>query len=159
MYITYSIHVTSYPIYLWHNIHYVWQHNTVLLIPQSAYVWQHLNYRWYHIHSITPNHSIYGFSCPSDMTSHPLYQTLHPLYLCHHNLSTDIIPNFVWHHIHSVWHHTHYICDSICTLYNIICTLYNSHIRLCVMTSQPLYKKPRQVCRDTYTLYMWHHSH
>ena len=51
------------------------------------------------------------------MISHPLYQTSHPLYLCHHNLSTDIIPTFVWHH-------THYMCDIICILYNIILTPY-----------------------------------
>ena len=27
------------------------------------------------------------------------------------------------------------------------------------MTSKPLYMKPHTVCRATYTLYMWHHSH
>ena len=27
------------------------------------------------------------------------------------------------------------------------------------MTSKPLYMKPHPVCRATYTLYMWHHSH
>ena len=96
----------------------------VLLIPHLAYVWHHLHYRWYHNHSITPKHSIYDFTCPSGITSHPLYQTSHLLYLSHHNLSTDIIPNFVWHHIHILWHHTHYICDIICNLYNNISTPY-----------------------------------
>ena len=62
------------------------------------------------------------------MASQPLYQTSHPLYLSHHNISTDIIPTFVWHH-------THYMCDIICTLYNIISTTY-------VIT----------------LLYLWHHS-
>ena len=62
------------------------------------------------------------------MASQPHYQTSYPLYLCHHSLSTDIIPTFVWHH-------THYMCDIICTLYNIISTPY-------VIT----------------LLYLWHHS-
>ena len=54
--------------------------------------------------------------------------TSHPLYLCHHNLSTDLIPTFVWHH-------TRYMCDIMCTLYNIISTPY-------VIT----------------LLFLWHHS-
>ena len=95
--------------------HFVW------LIPHSAYVWHHLHYTWYNIHSISANYSIYDVTSTSGMTSQPLYP-------CHHNLSIDIIPTFVWHH-------THYICDIICTLYNIISTPY-------VIT----------------LLYLWHHS-
>ena len=133
--LTYSIPVPSYPLYLWHHIHYVWQHNTVVyLISHSSCVWHHLHYRCYHIHSITPNHSIYDVTSTSAVTSHPLYQTSHPLYLCHHNLSTDIIPPFVWHHIH-------YMDDIICTLHNIISTPY-------VMTL--LY-----LCH--HSLYIWNH--
>ena len=103
-----TIFMTSYPLCMTTQ-HCVW------LIPHSAYVWHHLHYRWYHINSITPSHSIYDVTSTLGMTSHPLYQTSHPLYLCHHNLSTVIIPSFVWHH-------THYMCDIICTLYNIIST-------------------------------------
>ena len=95
--------------------------NFVWLIPHSAFVWQHLHYRWYHIHSITPNQSIYAVTSTSGMTSNPLY-------LCHHNLFTDIIPTFVWHH-------THYMDDIICTLYNFISTPYVIIL-----------------------LYLWHHS-
>ena len=84
--------------------HFVW------LIPHSAYVWHHLHYRWYHIPSNRPNRSIYDVTSTSGMTSHRQY-------LCHHNLSTDIIPTFVWRH-------THYMDDTICTLYNIISTPY-----------------------------------
>ena len=62
------------------------------------------------------------------MTSHPLCQTSHPLYLCHHNLSTDLIPTFIWHHTYSM-------CDIIWTPYNITSTPY-------VIT----------------LLYLWHHS-
>ena len=105
-----SISITSYPLCM------TTQH-CVLLIPHSAYPWHNLHYRWYHIHYITPNHSIHDVTSTSGMTSHPLYQTLHPLHLCHHNLSTDIIPTFVWNH-------THYIRDIIWTLYNIISTPY-----------------------------------
>ena len=105
-----TIYMISYPLCM------TTQH-CVLLISHSAYVWCHLHYRWYHIHSISPNHSIYDVTFTSGMTWHTLYQTLSPLFLCHNNLSTDIIPTFVWHH-------THYMCDIICTLYNIISTPY-----------------------------------
>ena len=97
-----TIFRTSYPLCM------TTQH-CVLFIPHSAYVWHNLHYRWYHIHSITPNHSIYDVTSTSGMTLHPLYQRLHPLYLCHHNLSTDITPTFEWHH-------THLLCDIICTI-------------------------------------------
>ena len=92
--ITYSIQVTSYPLYLWHHIHYVRQHNTVCF--------------WYHIRHMcdiicttdditsTLSHqtSVYDVTSTTGMTSHPLCKTSHTLYLCHHNLSTDIIPTF-----------------------------------------------------------------
>ena len=134
----------SQPAYVWYHIHYTCDilstifmtsyplcmttQHCVCLIPHSAYVWHYLHYRCYHIHSITPNHSIFDVTSTSGMTSHPLYQTSHPLYLCHHNLSTDIIPTFVWHQ-------TLYMDDIICTLHNIISIPY-------VIT----------------LLYLWHHS-
>ena len=90
---------------------------SVWMTPHSEYVWHHLHCRWHHIHSITPNHSIYDIISTSGMTSHPLYQTSPPLYRCHHNLSTDITPN-------CVWHNALLICDIICTTYNITCTPY-----------------------------------
>ena len=109
--ITSSISVISYPLFFWHPLSMTSQHS-VLMSPHSAYVWHTLHCRWHHIHSITPNHSIYDITSTSGMTSHLLYQTLHPLYLCHHNRSTDITPTFVWHH-------THLLCDIIYTIYNI----------------------------------------
>ena len=123
-----TIFMISYPLCL------TTQH-CVLLIPYSAYVWHHLHYRWYHIHSITPNHCIYYVTANLGMASQPLYQTSQPLYLCHHNLSTDIIPTFVWHH-------THYMGDIICTLYNIISTPY-------VITLLDLWH---------HSLYIWNHT-
>ena len=112
--------VISHTVYMWHTIQYMISYSLcmttqicVWLIPHSAYVWHHLHYSCYHIHSITPNHNIYDVTNSSGMTSLPLYKTSHSLYLCHHNLSTDIIPTFVWHH-------THYMDDNICTLHNII---------------------------------------
>ena len=123
----------SQPIYVWYHIQYMWDilstifttsyplcmttQPCVLITPHSAYVWHHLHYRRRHIHSITPSHNLYDLTFTSGMTSYPLYQSSHQLYLCHHNLSTDIIPTFVWHH-------THYICDIICTMYNIISNAY-----------------------------------
>ena len=124
-----TIFMTSYPLCM------TTQH-CVLLIPHSVYVLHHLHYRWYHIHSITPKHSIYDVTSTSGMISHPLYQTSHPLYLGHHNLSSDIIPPFVWHH-------NNYMCDIICSLYNIISTAY-------VITL--LYKWH-------HSLYIWSHIH
>ena len=53
-------------------------------------------------------------------------------------------------HPPSVWHHMHYIEHLIQSL---------CHHTTVLMTSQPLYMKPHSVCRATYTLYMWHHSH
>ena len=141
--ITPTLSMISQPTYMWYHLWYTCdilhtiymisyplcmtpQH--CVLIPHSAYVWHHLHYRWYHIHSITPNRRIYDVTSTPGMASQPQYQTSHSLYLCHHNLSTDIIPTFVWHP-------THYMCDIMCTLYNIISTPY-------VIT----------------LLYLWHHS-
>ena len=98
------------------------------MTPHLGYVWHPLHCRWHRILSITPHHSIYDVTSTTGMTSHPLYQTLHPPYLCHHNLSTDIIPTFEWHH-------THLLCDIICTIYNITSNPY-------VIT----------------LLYLWHHN-
>ena len=89
----------------------------VLITSHSANVWHLFHYRRSHIHSVTPSHNLYDFTSISGMTSHSLYHTSDQLYLCHHNLSTDITPTFVWYH-------THYICDIICTIYNIISTAY-----------------------------------
>ena len=89
----------------------------VLITPHSAYVSHHLHYRICDIHSITSSHNLYDFISTSGKTSHHLYETLHQLYLCHHNLSTSITGNFVWHH-------THYMCDIICTTYTIMSTAY-----------------------------------
>ena len=123
----------SQPLNVWYHIKYIWDilstvvmtsykpcmttQHCELTTSYSAYVWHHLRYRRLHIHSITPSHSLYDFTSTSGMTPQHLYQILHQLYLCHHNLSTDITPTFVWHH-------THYICDIIHTIYNIISTIY-----------------------------------
>ena len=131
--ITTTLSMISQPLYVRYHIQYMWDilstifmtsytlcmttQPCVLTTPHSAYLWHHLHYRRRHIHSITPSHNLYDFTSTSGMTSHPLYQTSHQLYLCHHNLSTDITPTFVWHH-------THYMCDIICTIYNIIPTAY-----------------------------------
>ena len=131
--ITPTLLMISQPLYVWYHIKYIWDilstifmtsyppcmttQHCELIIPHSAYVWPHLHYRRCHIHSITPSHSLYDFTSTSGMTSQTLYQISHQLYLCHHNLSTDITPTFLWHH-------THYICDIIHTIYNIICTVY-----------------------------------
>ena len=143
-----------------------------LITPHSAYVWHHLHYRIRHIHSITPSYNLYDFTSTSGMTSHTLYQTSHQLYLCHHNLSTDITPTFVWHH-------THYMCDIICTIYNLISTVMSSHY--CTNDSRTLTYETTSnmqfkihtipvtaqwlvcvitttVLRASHPLFVWHHS-
>ena len=131
--ITPTLLMISQPIYVWYHIQYMWDipstifmtshwlcitsQTSVLITPHSAYVWHHLHYRRRPIHSIIPSYNLCDFTSTSGMTSHTVFQTSHQLYLCHHNLSTDITPTFVWHH-------THYMCDIICTIYNIISNSY-----------------------------------
>ena len=57
--ITYSICEVFSPLYLWHHIRYIWQHNPVYWLHHSAHVWNHLHYRRRHIHSITTIHNLY----------------------------------------------------------------------------------------------------
>ena len=123
--ITPTLLMISQPLYVWYHILYMWDilftlfmtsyplcmisQPCVLTTPHWAYVWHHLHYKRRHIHSITPSHNLYDFTSDSGMTSHSLYQTLHQMYLCHHKLSTDMKPTFVWHH-------THYMCDITYTI-------------------------------------------
>ena len=104
------------------------------MTPHSAYVWYPLNCKWHHIHSITSNNSIYDVTSTSGMTSQPLYQTSNPLYLCHYNLSTDITPTIVWHHIYI-------LCEIIFTIY--------------IMTSNPYVITLLYWWHDN--LYIWNH--
>ena len=134
--ITAALCMISHTVYMWHPIHYIYDiistmyDNTILCVVDTTL-------------------GICVTSFELQMISHPLYHTK-PQYLwCHmhfrpeitttvsditptvsfsHNLSTNIITTFVWHH-------THYMCDILCTLYNIISTPY-------VIT----------------LLYLWHHS-
>ena len=122
------------------------------MTPHSTYVWHPLHWKWHRIHSLTSNHRIYEVTSTSGMTSQPLYQTSHPLYLCYHNLSTDITPTIVWHHIYL-------LCEIIFTKHiptsnpHVITLLYWWHHSTVVM-----YETTSSM-RATYTLNMWHHSH
>ena len=156
--ITYSIHVTSYPLYLWHHIQYVWQNNTVCC-------W----YDTWHMCDI--------ICTTNDMTS--TLSNLTTLFMISHALQA-------WYHTHYIRHPTQGIFvittsqlisypilyDIISTLYDIIPTIYVTSYALyttsyqllrsshySVMTSQPLYMKPHPVCRATSKLYIWHYSH
>ena len=115
--ITATICINSHLVYQWHKNHYIYDiistsmtsQHSVLMTQHCAYVWHPLHCRWQCTHSITPKHSIYVTSS-SGRTAQPLYQTSHPLYLCHHTVSTDISPTFLWHH-------AHILCDIIWTIY------------------------------------------
>ena len=140
--LTYSIHVTSYPLYLWYHILYVWQHKTVfgwyhtrhmcdiicttdvitstLSLQTTVFMMSHPLQAWHHTHSIRcRTHCIFV------ITTSPLIS---------YSLLFDIIPTFVWHH-------THYMDDIICTLHNNMSTPY-------VITQQYL-------CHQS--LYIWNH--
>ena len=147
--ITYSIHVTSYPLYLWHHILYVWQHNTVC--------------GWYHT-----RHMCDIICTTDDITSTLSHQTT--VFMSH--------PLQAWHHTHSIRHCTHCIfvittspLISYPLLYNIIpticvtsCALYITSYQLlmsshfCTYDITALYMKPHPICRATYALHLWHHS-
>ena len=148
--ITPTLSMISQPLYVWYHIQYMWDIlSTIfmtsyplcmktqpyeLITPHSAYVWHHLCYKRRHIHSITPSHNLYDFTSTSGMTLQHLYKISHQIYLCHHNLSTDITPTFVWHH-------THILCDIIWTIYNITPNPY-------VITL---------LCLWHHSLYIWNH--
>ena len=121
------------------------------MTQQSAYVWHPLHCRWQCNHSITPNESIYDVTSTSVRTTQPLYQTSHPVYLCHHIVSTDISPTFVWHHTH-LW------CDIIWIIFNITPKPYVITLLYLCHHSLYIYETTSSM-RATYTLYMWHHSH
>ena len=111
--------------------------HSVLVTQHSAYVWHILHCRWHRTHTITPNQSIYNVTSTSGMTTQPLYQISHPLYLCHHTVSTDISPTFVWHH-------THLLCGIIWTIYNFTTNPYVNHTTG-HMTTKTLYMEPHPV--------------
>ena len=55
--IMYTIHVTSYPLYLWHHIHTLWQQHLEFMtlhalysVHHMHYIWQLISSVWYHIH-------------------------------------------------------------------------------------------------------------
>ena len=79
--VTYSIYVTSYPLYLRHHIHYIWQHNTVCCL--------------YH-----PRH-ICDFPCTTDDITSTLSQQTTVFMMSR--------PLQAWHHTHCIRHHTHCI--------------------------------------------------
>ena len=136
--ITYSIHVTSYPLYLWHHIHYVWQHNTVCcwydtrhmcdiicnrdditstLSHQTAVLMMsHPLQAWTHTHCIRHRpHSIFLITT-SPLISYPLlYDMIPPICvtLCnlYNNISTPYVITllYLWYHSLYIWNHIQYV--------------------------------------------------
>ena len=134
--ITATICMTSHPVYLWHHIHYIYDiistksdittlcvDDATLDICMTSF---ELEMTMHPL--IPPYHSIYDVIFTSGRRTQPLYQTSHQLVLCHHSVSTDISPSFVWHH-------THFLCDIIWCIHTITPNPY-------VIT----------------LLYLWHHS-
>ena len=156
--ITYSIHVTSDRLYLWHHIHYVWQHNTVCFWYDTQHMCDIICTRDDITSTLPHQITVFDVTSTSGMTSHPLYQTLHPLYLCHLNLSTYIIPTFVWHD-------TNYMCDNIYSLCNIISTpyvitlLYLWYHSLYIWNHIQYVEPHIHYTRDITAINLCHHSH
>ena len=134
--ITATICMTSHPVYLCHHIHYMYDiistkydittfcvDDATVGMYMTSFALQMITNPLYH----TKPHYLW---CPIHfrLTTQALCQTSRPLYLCHHTVSTDISPTFVWHH-------THLLCDIIWTIYNITP---NPHVISLV--------------------YLWHHS-
>ena len=107
------------------------------------------------------------------MKTQPLYQTSHPLYLCHHTVSTDISPTFVWHHnrigITSqqgyLWHHIQYIDmthtvsgkQNEYTWHLTHCIWHHSH---CICAVTPALSMPSQhLWKSSHLAPVWHHTH
>ena len=148
--ITYSIHVTSSPLYLWHHIQNVWQHNTVC---------------WYHT-----RHMCDIICTADDITSTLSHQTT--VFMMSHPLQA-------WHHTHCIRHRTHCIfvittsplvsCPLLYDIISTICVtsyaLYITSYQLLLSSHYCTYDITDSIYEttssmwDTCTLYMWHHSH
>ena len=71
--ITYSIHVTSYPPYLWHHIHYVRQHNMVCCWYHTRHMCDIICTTDDIISTLSHQSSVYDVTSTTGMTWHPLY--------------------------------------------------------------------------------------
>ena len=171
--ITSSICETFCPLYLWHRTHYVWHHKPLCWLHHTRHMYDTICTTEDVTFTLLLQATIFMTShSTSGMTSHTLYQTSHQLYLCHHNLSTDITPTFLWHH-------THYMSDIICTLCNIISNSYvitliyvweqnltygtTSSMQFKIytihVTSQSLFCViTPTVLRASHPLFVWHHT-
>ena len=120
-----TIYMISHPLYVWHPIHYISDiilymydlttlcvDDTTLGIFMTSFAPQKMSHPLYHT---KPQYLWRHVHFRHDMT--PTVSESNPLYLCHHSLSMDTTPTFVWHQ-------THYMCDIICPIYNIITTPY-----------------------------------
>ena len=143
--------MTSYPLYIWYHIHYVWQHNIVCC--------------WYHTQHMC------DIICTTDDITYTLTHQTTVFMMSH--------PLRAWHHNHRIKHRTHCvfvittspmisyplffdIIPTICvTSYELYITSYpmlmSSHYCNYDITAS-VYETTSNM-RATYTLNMWHHSH
>ena len=119
--------MTTYPLYLWHHIYYIWKHNTVCF--------------WYH------SRHMRDIICTKDDITSTLSQETVVFMMSH--------PLQAWHHTHCIRHHTHCIFVmktspllSYPLLYDIIPTL-------CV-TSYALYITSYQLLMSSHYC-TWHY--
>ena len=132
--ITYSIHVTSYPLYLWHHIHCVWQHKTVCC--------------WYHT-----RHMCDIICTAADITSTLSTQTT--VFMMSHPLQA-------WHRTPCISRSTH--CIFVIKISALISNplLYNITPTFCVtsyalyLTSHPIIMSSHY-CTYDITASIWNH--
>ena len=130
--------MTSYPLYLWHHIHSVWQHNTVCFWHPTHYMcdiicmMSQANVTWHHTHSLRHHTHCIFLITSSPLISYPLLYDIIPTIsvtsyafyiescILYRIISTPYVTTllYLWHHSLYIWNHiqyvgphTHYACD------------------------------------------------
>ena len=161
------IGMTSHPVYLWHDIQYIWYHPYCFMKKIKLYLASH-------------PHTIFNITATASVWSLLLYQCLHNNYGSLHTLQMyDIIHSL--HHIkfrlydinrQYLGYHKHYIHDIRSPMYDITSTVYDLSSPIPV-TSQPVYRyhNTHYVCEyissifdmkhtvlRQYSQCIWHHT-
>ena len=154
--------LTLHSVYLWHYTQCTnFMKRRECMSSYPLYVWHHMHYVWHHFHSLWHDNTLFMTSSPLYLTSHyrwQVYLILYPLYLCNHTHSINDITITLCLISHTVymWHPIHFIYDIISTMYeNTTLCVVDTTLGICVtsfalqMTSHPLYHtKPQYLWCD-----------
>ena len=171
--ITYSIHVTFYTLYLWHHIHYVWQHNTVccwyhtrhmhdiicitdditstLSHQTTVFMMSHPLQAWHHTPCIRHRTNCIFVITPSPLISHPLLYDITPtISVTSYALYVTSYPHLMSSH-YSTYDSTTLTYETTSSMQFKIYTIpVTSQPLLCVITPT--------VLRASHPLFVWHHT-